>query len=56
MTDSPTARRELFYCAAGLALFFASDAFLDNSLVEVPDGGLAEVPREVLVKWSNAAV
>eukprot|EP01047_Picozoa_sp_COSAG01_P118472 COSAG01_NODE_47154_length_393_cov_0.704082_1_plen_79_part_10 len=26
--------RELFYCAVGLALFFASDAFLDQSLVE----------------------
>lgn len=26
--------RELFYCSTGLALFFVSDAFLDNSFVE----------------------
>jgi hypothetical protein len=29
--------REMFYCAAGLALFFSSDAFLSNSLVETED-------------------
>jgi hypothetical protein len=26
--------RELFYCSVGLALFFASDAFLDNSMID----------------------
>eukprot|EP01043_Picozoa_sp_COSAG02_P060589 COSAG02_NODE_7948_length_2775_cov_2.871076_3_plen_317_part_00 len=29
--------REMFYCAAGLALFFSADAFLSNSLVETAD-------------------
>ena len=29
--------RELFYCVAGLALFFASDAFLDQALLHAED-------------------
>lgn len=29
--------REMFYCAAGLALFFCADAFLSSSLVEMED-------------------
>jgi hypothetical protein len=39
--------RELFYCAVGLALFFASDAFLDQSLVEEEEE-VEPTPAEVV--------